>query len=88
MSVSIRRKEVAVRLKSGRDNVRSSIGQLREYIEVFNDRFAFIQRGMSCLRINPPKVSITSELQSVRLRGLELLRKKFLPALLWATRHP
>lgn len=52
------------RVSKHRSRVKSSIEDLRSYVDYFNERYAFIQKGFSWLKINPPKVNLVSEVQS------------------------
>lgn len=54
-------KYVGYRLVKHRSKLRSSIDDLRAYVDYFNDRYAFIQKGFAWLKINPPKVNLISE---------------------------
>lgn len=58
------RKRVNSRFSKHRNVLRSSIDDLRAYVDQFNDRYAFIQKGFSWLKINPPKVNLISEVQA------------------------
>lgn len=57
-------KFVNQRLIKHRVKLRSSIEDLRSYVEYFNERYAFIHRGFSWLELNPPKVNLISEVQA------------------------
>lgn len=57
-------KFVNQRLIKHRAKLRSSIEDLRSYVDYFNERYAFIHRGFSWLELNPPKVNLVSEVQA------------------------
>lgn len=64
MSAKRYKKHVDEKLFKFRSNLKSSIEDLRSYVNYFNERYAFINRGFSWIELNPPKVNLVSEVQA------------------------